>query len=130
VKFCDGTELELLTAPEARDDLTTLYRRHLESGDGPAFLALMARPAAPSRVDTPVYIFFGRRNQSPTDRPNTHTRTPFSAGDTIVVEGTSGIVEEVELFSTVLNTPDNRRIFMPNNSIFGKVSRTAYIFMG
>jgi catechol 2,3-dioxygenase-like lactoylglutathione lyase family enzyme len=69
VKFRDGTELELLTAPEARDDLTNLYRRHLEAGDGPAFLALMALPAAPSRADTPAYIFFGRRNHSPTDLP-------------------------------------------------------------
>jgi small conductance mechanosensitive channel len=46
---------------------------------------------------------------------------PFKAGDTIVVDGISGIVEEIELFATTLNTPDNRRIFMPNNSIFGKV---------
>ena len=46
---------------------------------------------------------------------------PFKAGDTIVVEGISGIVEEIELFSTSLNTPDNRRILMPNNAIFGKV---------
>jgi len=46
---------------------------------------------------------------------------PFKAGDTIVVEGTSGVVEEIQLFSTILNTLDNRRIFMPNNSIFGKV---------
>jgi small conductance mechanosensitive channel len=46
---------------------------------------------------------------------------PFKAGDTIVVDGVSGIVEEIQLFSTTLNTPDNRRILMPNNSIFGKV---------
>jgi small conductance mechanosensitive channel len=46
---------------------------------------------------------------------------PFKAGDTIVVDGVSGIVEEVQLFATTLNTLDNRRIFMPNNSIFGKV---------
>jgi len=46
---------------------------------------------------------------------------PFKAGDTIVVDGVSGVVEEIELFATTLNTPDNRRIFMPNNSIFGKV---------
>jgi small conductance mechanosensitive channel len=46
---------------------------------------------------------------------------PFKGGDTIVVDGISGIVEEIQLFSTILNTPDNRRIFMPNNSIFGKV---------
>jgi len=46
---------------------------------------------------------------------------PFKAGDTIVVDGVSGVVEEIQLFSTTLNTLDNRRIFMPNNSIFGKV---------
>jgi small conductance mechanosensitive channel len=46
---------------------------------------------------------------------------PFKAGDAIVVDGVSGIVEEIELFATTLNTPDNRRIFMPNNAIFGKV---------
>jgi small conductance mechanosensitive channel len=46
---------------------------------------------------------------------------PFKAGDTVVVDGVSGVVEEIQLFSTLLNTLDNRRIFMPNNSIFGKV---------
>ena len=46
---------------------------------------------------------------------------PFKVGDTIVVDGVTGIVDEVQLFSTTLNTPDNRRILMPNNSIFGKV---------
>ena len=46
---------------------------------------------------------------------------PFRVGDVIVVDGFSGIVDEIELFTTKLNTPDNRRIIMPNNSIFGKV---------
>lgn len=46
---------------------------------------------------------------------------PFKGGDTIEVDGVSGVVEEIQLFSTILNTLDNRRIFMPNNSIFGKV---------
>ena len=46
---------------------------------------------------------------------------PFKAGDLIVVDGISGTVEEIELFATTLNTPDNRRIFIPNNSIFGKI---------
>jgi catechol 2,3-dioxygenase-like lactoylglutathione lyase family enzyme len=68
VKFKDGTELELLTAPEARDDLTTRYRKHLAAGDGPAFLALMVR-GAPAPTDRPPYIFFGGRNASPTDTP-------------------------------------------------------------
>jgi hypothetical protein len=71
-KFPDGTELELITAPAARDALTSTYRRHLASGDGPAFLALFA-PEAPRRprpLEPPLdYLFFGSRNVSPTDRP-------------------------------------------------------------
>ena len=68
VKFTDGTELELLTAPEARDALTTRYRGHLAGGDGPAFLALIPRPSPPA-AGVPGYIFFGQGNRSPTDRP-------------------------------------------------------------
>ena len=33
--------------------------------------------------------------------------------------GESGTVVEVELFTTKLDTPDNRRIIIPNSSIFG-----------
>ena len=69
VKFTNGTELELLTAPKPADDLTTRYRQHLADGDGPAYLALFPRPTAPPRSEAPSYIFFGQRNQSPTDRP-------------------------------------------------------------
>src|SRR6186713_1292892 len=54
VKFPDGTELELITAPAARDPLTTTYRRHLAQGDGPAFLAFFApsRREALARLDS------------------------------------------------------------------------------
>src|SRR5262245_44626014 len=76
VKFTDGTELELITAPDARDSLTTTYRRHLESGDGPAFLALFApqRTVAEERLRAaaltlPPYVFLAGRNKSPTDLP-------------------------------------------------------------
>ncbi len=74
VKFTDGTELELITAPEARDELTTTYRRHLEKGDGPAFLAFFAPQRASAddqlhAVPLPPYVFLAGRNTSPTDRP-------------------------------------------------------------
>ena len=72
VKFPDGTELELITAPQARDALTATYRRHLAAGDGPAFLAFYApeRDRVPQRLAAPLeYVFFGPRNASPTDRP-------------------------------------------------------------
>ena len=45
VKFEDGTELELLAAPEAKDALTAQYRRYLAQGDGPAHLVLYAPDA-------------------------------------------------------------------------------------
>jgi small conductance mechanosensitive channel len=50
---------------------------------------------------------------------------PFKVGDAVVIEGFSGIVDEIELFSTRLNTYDNRHIIMPNSSIFGKVIENA-----
>ena len=68
VKFPDGTELELITAPAAKDALTSTYRRHLDKGDGPAFLAFFA-PSRPVALALPDYVFLGPRNQSPTDRP-------------------------------------------------------------
>jgi len=67
-KFPDGTELELITAPGATDGLTRTYVEHLKAGDGPAFLALFVPTGTPP-ADAPGYVFFGRRNASPTDRP-------------------------------------------------------------
>lgn len=46
---------------------------------------------------------------------------PFKVGDFVVVSGTSGTVKEIDLFSTALDTPDNRRIIMPNGKVFGEV---------
>jgi catechol 2,3-dioxygenase-like lactoylglutathione lyase family enzyme len=69
VKFPDGTEIELITAPESRDDLTATYRKHLANGDGAAFLALFVAPATAARLEAPDYVFFGGLNHSPTDRP-------------------------------------------------------------
>ncbi|MSR69647.1 MAG: mechanosensitive ion channel family protein [Phycisphaerales bacterium] len=46
---------------------------------------------------------------------------PYKIGDSIVVAGQTGVVNEIDLFSTTLDTVDRRRIFIPNNSIFGSV---------
>ena len=40
IKFTNGTELELITAPAPADDLTRYYRRLIDAGDGAGFLAL------------------------------------------------------------------------------------------
>ncbi|MGK7296736.1 MAG: mechanosensitive ion channel family protein [Candidatus Wenzhouxiangella sp. M2_3B_020] len=42
---------------------------------------------------------------------------PFVKGDYVEAGGTSGTVEEVGIFTTVLNTPDNRRVIVPNGQI-------------
>lgn len=44
---------------------------------------------------------------------------PFKVGDFVSVAGQGGTVFEIELFSTHLDTPDNRRLILPNSSVFG-----------
>lgn len=46
---------------------------------------------------------------------------PYKIGDTIIAAGQTGTVFEIDLFSTTLDSVDNRRIFIPNSSIFGSV---------
>ncbi len=42
---------------------------------------------------------------------------PFQVGDVINAAGVTGKVYEIELFTTKLDTPDNRRIIIPNSAI-------------
>ncbi len=42
---------------------------------------------------------------------------PFKAGDVINGGGIEGTVEEVQVFSTTLNTADNKRIIVPNSAL-------------
>lgn len=44
---------------------------------------------------------------------------PFKVGDVINAGGVVGKVNEIDLFTTTLDTPDNRRIIVPNSSIAG-----------
>lgn len=43
---------------------------------------------------------------------------PFRVGDTVNVAGVSGRVFEIDLFITKLDTGDNRRIVLPNGTVF------------
>lgn len=44
---------------------------------------------------------------------------PFKLGDFIEAGGTTGVVEEIRIFHTVLKTGDNREVTMPNAQIYG-----------
>ncbi len=44
---------------------------------------------------------------------------PFKAGDFVEAGGTSGVVEDISIFSTTMKTPDNREVIIPNGAIYG-----------
>ena len=46
---------------------------------------------------------------------------PFVVGDTIVIQGVSGVVEEVGLAATLLSTEDGEQITIPNKHIVGEI---------
>ena len=46
---------------------------------------------------------------------------PYKVGDVVNVAGQTGKIDELELFTTTMDTPDNRRIIIPNTAIFGAV---------
>lgn len=44
---------------------------------------------------------------------------PFRVGDYVEAGGNGGSVKVIGLFSTILNTPDNVQIIIPNSAVFG-----------
>ena len=42
---------------------------------------------------------------------------PFKKGDFIEGAGTYGVVEEIQVFCTILKTPDNKRVIIPNGKL-------------
>ena len=46
---------------------------------------------------------------------------PYKAGDYIEAAGVSGTVEEVQILTTILNTPDNKRVIVPNGQVMAGV---------
>lgn len=42
---------------------------------------------------------------------------PFKAGDYIEAQGHSGTVSEIQIFNTILKTPDNKTVIIPNSGL-------------
>ncbi|MGF1754173.1 small-conductance mechanosensitive channel MscS [Vibrio makurazakiensis] len=44
---------------------------------------------------------------------------PFKSGDYVEIGGVAGSVESIQIFQTVLTTPDNKMVVVPNGSVIG-----------
>lgn len=44
---------------------------------------------------------------------------PFKVGDFIEGAGTTGTVEEIQIFTTIVRTPDNKTVIIPNSKLTG-----------
>lgn len=44
---------------------------------------------------------------------------PFKAGDFVEAGGATGVVEKISIFSTLMRTPDNKEVIIPNGNIYG-----------
>lgn len=42
---------------------------------------------------------------------------PFKVGDYTEAQGTGGTVSEIQIFHTILTTPDNKKIYLPNGAL-------------
>lgn len=46
---------------------------------------------------------------------------PFKVGDFVEVAGKMGTVVEIQIFNTILDQPDNRRMIVPNSKVTGDI---------
>ncbi|MBL7214413.1 MAG: mechanosensitive ion channel [Phycisphaerae bacterium] len=44
---------------------------------------------------------------------------PIRVGDFVEAGGATGAVKEIQIFNTILNTPDNKRVIVPNSQVTG-----------
>jgi small conductance mechanosensitive channel len=42
---------------------------------------------------------------------------PFKVGDTVFIQGEQGIVKEIQIFNTYMNTSDNKVVILPNGPV-------------
>ena len=137
IKFPDGTEIELISASEARDPLTAEYLRHLVRGDGAAFVGFYApdmdqltdRLEAEGKTydddgglisfpesDELRYIFFGHRLRSTTDQPH-HFKHPTGAAALIGVWiAADDLTQERRLLTALGAMTAEEEVYTPQKS--------------
>ncbi len=152
IKFPDGTEIELISALEARDPLTSEYLRHLAKGDGPAFFSfytpdmdrLSERLETERRIyrrngrllnflesDQLHYIFFGQRISSPTDLPE-HFRHDNSSEALIGIWiAGSDLISEHQLLTTLGAKFAEQEVHVPEllKAVVAKFQQAEVVFL-
>ena len=53
---------------------------------------------------------------------------PFKVGDVVEVAGVLGVVDEIDLFNTLMHTPDNIKVYVPNGQIYGSTIKNISAF--
>lgn len=46
---------------------------------------------------------------------------PYKVGDLVTLGGATGVVQEIQMFNTVLYTPDNKKVIIPNGVVTGGI---------
>ena len=136
IKFPDGSGIELITASEAVDGLTEKYRQLLEAAEGPAFFAMHTRDTDKfiaalntaqldfSESDGVVepgartfdYLFFGRDNRLPTDRPEHFTHGNGATAMARVWIATDKSAELQQLLVTLGGEATSRTVYTPDKA--------------
>jgi hypothetical protein len=134
-KFGDGSSIELITAGAAVDTLTARYLEFLDSGDGPAFLALQAgsfdelvdalrsggyafrRAGDVVELRQPglEYLFFVKGSRSPTDRPEHLSHRSGAAGLRAVWLATDAGAELERLLVHLGGSSTRRDVWAPDS---------------
>ncbi len=52
---------------------------------------------------------------------------PFKSGDVIEAQGFVGIVEEIQIFNTIIKTMDNQRVYIPNGMLSNSCVKNIFV---
>ena len=133
IKFPDGAGLELITASQPADALSARYLELLGQGEGPAYFSLHARDLerllstlaaagfdyskqdgvytlADPRFE---FLFFGRDNRSPTDRPEHFAHRNSALAMTAVWLAVSDAAPFARLLTTLGAIETQQTVFVP-----------------
>jgi hypothetical protein len=135
VKFPDGAGIELITAPEARDDLTSHYAALLKQGEGPAYMAFHARRFSQFvatldgagiphtmgvggglQIKEPGlgFLFFVDDNRAPNDKPEYFAHANGAAAMTGVWLAIDDPAPFVRLFTRLGATARKEKVLVPD----------------